>query len=402
MLLPQIRQPFRMPAPVPAPYPYQVQATDWLASSQVAILALDMGLGKTRVSIEAADRIGARRILVIAPAVALTNWIREFHMWQAQPRTVGAVYQSKDRPGTDVVVVNYDKLSRNSVSHLAEQHWDLVICDEAHALKSNKSKRTSAVYGKLYGPVGDPRQGGIVSRAKRVWCLTATPIPNHLGEMWTHIRGLAPQLLPLGPTGRPLNYWQFVERYCDTKDTPFGVRILGNKREALPEVKAMLKRFVYRLRKVDVLPDLPPIRFVTTVIEPDEIDAELKRLEDHPEVEELVKTLEAADASRSLDDSQDYETRSGLLDTIANRPGHLATLRRMTSLLKVEPAIRLLVEELESGALNKVIVFAVHRETVDRLAEGLDKFGAVKLYGGTPAPARQNAIDTFQNDPASR
>jgi SWI/SNF-related matrix-associated actin-dependent regulator 1 of chromatin subfamily A len=224
-------------------------------------------------------------------------------------------------------------------------------------------------------------------------------------ELWTHIRALRPDLLPRSPKGLPLNYHQFVERYCETRDTPFGVQVLGNKKATLPELKTMLKGWLLRLKKTDVLPDLPPIRFVTTVIEAGDIDAELRRLEAHPEIEALVDTLKAAQAEVELKERSGQltrEDRRDLLETFANRPGHVATLRRMTSLVKVEPAIKLLADELASGALKKVVVFAVHQETIDRLAEGLDEFGAVKLYGATPAATRQKAIDDFQNDPEIR
>lgn len=385
------------------PFPYQELSIDWLARKRAAILALEMGLGKTLVAIRAADQLGLRKILVVCPAVAITNWLREFASGQLIPRTVKGVYQSKDRPNTDVTVVNYDKLSRNSVNDLLDRDWELVIFDEGHYLKSNKSKRTQVCYGSLYRPIGDPRQGGIVSRAGYVWVLTATPIPNNLSEIWTHIRALAPQLLPTGPNGRPLNLWQFTEKYCECRDTPFGRQIVGNRRATLPEVQAMLRPFVLRVRKRDVLPDLPPIRFVTTVIEASDLGSELTELENHAEVDELVRTLEAAKAAQELNEGNPgYREKSDLLEALANRPGHIATLRRMTSVLKVAPAVDLLVDELETGALDKLIVFAVHRETVDRLTEGLTKFGAVKLYGGTPQRDRQAAIDGFQNDPACR
>jgi SWI/SNF-related matrix-associated actin-dependent regulator 1 of chromatin subfamily A len=385
------------------PFPFQALAIDWLASRRAAILALEMGLGKTGVAIRAADQLGLRRILVICPAVAITNWQREFALWQLVGRTVGGVHNSKDRPNTDVVIVNYDKISRNSVADLINRKWDLIILDEAHACKNQVASRTKCIYGKLNSPLGDPRRDGLVNRARYVWLLTATPIPNHLGEIWTHVRALAPQLLPIGPNGRPANYWSFIERYCECRDTPFGIQVLGNKKSMLPEVRLMLQPFVLRVKKTEVLPDLPPIRFVTTIIEASALGSELTDLESHPDIVELVKTLEAARAAVELRDGQpDREERGDLLDTLANRPGHVATLRRMTSLVKVDPAIALLTGELESGALAKVIVFAVHRETVDRLAEGLKQFGAVKLYGGTSQKDRQDAIDGFQNDAQTR
>jgi SWI/SNF-related matrix-associated actin-dependent regulator 1 of chromatin subfamily A len=374
----------------------------WLADRLVALLAADMGLGKTGMAIRAADRIGARRILVICPAVARINWMREFGLWQTVRRTVGIIHQSKDRPQTDVVICNYDKLSRGSVSDLLTQDWDVVIADESHALKSPNAKRVKVVYGNLYGPADGSRQGGVVSRAKRTWLLTATPVPNHAGEIWTHIRALAPMLLPLAPNGRPLNYNQFLERYCILADTPFGQKIVGNRKSMLPELRGMLDGFMLRMRKTDVLADLPPLRFATTVIEADQVDPDLRRLEGHPEIRDLTATLEAARASAELPGAVGRDEKSDLLETINNRPGHITTLRRMTGLVKVQPALELLADELGTGALDKVVVFAVHRETIEKLAAGLAGFGAVQLHGGTSPKDRQLAIDGFQADPKIR
>ena len=69
-------------------YPHQQRGVDFLASRRAAILADDMGLGKTAQAIVAADRIQARDILVICPAIARTNWQREFTTWQTVPRSI--------------------------------------------------------------------------------------------------------------------------------------------------------------------------------------------------------------------------------------------------------------------------------------------------------------------------
>lgn len=383
------------------PFPYQDMCIAWLATSRVALLAADMGLGKTGMAIRGLDEIGARRVLVICPAVAVTNWVREFGLWQLVPRTVAGVYSSKDRPKTDVIIVNYDKLSRGSVADLLEQDWDAVIFDEGHALKTPTSKRVKVAYGNLYGA----RQGGIVSRAKRVWVLTATPVPNNAGELWTHLRALAPERLPRGPTDRPLNYHQFVERYCMVNDTPFGQKIVGNKKSMLPEMRELLRGFMLRIRKTDVLHDLPPLRFATVLIEAREINPDLQRLESHPEVRELVATLQAAQAKAELTEAKGrigLDEADRLTQLMDNRPGHVTTLRRLTGLVKVAPALELLTDELSSGALDKVVIFAVHRETIDQLTKGLASFGAVQLHGGTSSSARQAAIDGFQTDPKIR
>jgi SWI/SNF-related matrix-associated actin-dependent regulator 1 of chromatin subfamily A len=57
--------------------------------------------------------------------------------------------------------------------------------------------------------------------------------------------------------------------------------------------------------------------------------------------------------------------------------------------------------ELDAG-LDKIVLFACHRMVIEGLREGLRKYGAVTLYGGTPPAKRQINIDKFQKDKRCR
>jgi hypothetical protein len=128
--------------------------------------------------------------------------------------------------------------------------FDLLICDEAQALKSINAARTLAVYGR----------GGVAERAERVWILSGTLAPNHPGELWTHYRCLF---------GGRLDYWKFVERYCHIKQTSFGQQIVGANLARTAELADILRPHILQRRQRDVLPDLPALRWGLRRIDPD-------------------------------------------------------------------------------------------------------------------------------------
>ena len=63
------------------PYPFQTQGIDWLTTRREALLADTMGLGKSMQALCAADKIDAKRVLVIAPKATMTGWAREAKTW---------------------------------------------------------------------------------------------------------------------------------------------------------------------------------------------------------------------------------------------------------------------------------------------------------------------------------
>jgi SWI/SNF-related matrix-associated actin-dependent regulator of chromatin subfamily A-like protein 1 len=342
-------------------FPYQADGALFLAKRDKALLADGMGLGKSAQAIVACEAIEAKKVVVICPAIAVPMWIREFPKWATTSQT--APY-----------VVSYDKVSRRADIREAIQRMqpDVMILDEVHYLKERTSKRTKAIYGQWC------RGDGLVSCAKRVWMMTGTPAPNDVSELYPHLRAFWPEKLP--GSG---NYVDFVNQYCQTIATPYGLKVIGNKN--VPELRAILKGVMLRRKAEDVLHDLPPIMWEETVIEPIDAIEELERLEELEEVQELRDLL------RNLQDDED------LPDTVA-----MATIRRMTGLAKAPAAASMIVNELIEKQYDKVIVFAYHRDVIARLADELHDFGVAVITGQTPQSSRAHAIDRFQTDPKCR
>lgn len=356
--------------------PYQTEGSRWLACRTTALLADDMGLGKSKQAIDALDEIGAKRVLVLCPAVARFNWLREFEKFSSQKRNFQIVLDKKTPLDQEAsLICSYDLASQLELPGT----FDLLILDEAHFLKSHEAKRTKAVFGKQ----------GLVRRAARVWALTGTPAPNHAGELW-------PLLYTFGVT--KLSYDSWVERYCTYYTAAHGKQITGTRNIRIPELRELLSKVMLRRKKKDVMKELPPILYSDVVIEASPFD-----LETTPSFFDYVfPTNQISELEATLTEQRE-KLEGALNDMDAIRALEAAaksvsTLRMYNGLQKMEGLASLIASELEAKAYTKIVIFAIHRDLIDGLRTRLKDFGAVTLYGGTPPEKRQANIDRFQND----
>ncbi len=354
-------------------YPYQKEGIEWLKTKRFALLADEMGLGKSAQAIVAADAIGAKRVLVVCPASVQVNWAREWSRWCSDSILHPVLTSPRSLIEAQVFSVSYEMAAKYP-QHIPPQ-LDLLILDEAHYLKSVDAKRAQSLMGK----------GGLVHRAERTWALSGTPAPNHAGELfiWCKVFGLWRG-----------SYDQFVARFCLTRRTNYGPQIVGNKNVA--ELRAMLAPILLRRKKADVMTQLPALTYSDLVVEPAIIDEELyfpdyylQNLVDdlHKELREgreiLTKTLGSTGLGRD-----GLKAMEGMAKSVS-------TLRRYIGLQKTFPYLEIVKDELANNAYEKLVIYCLHRDVIETLRVGLKDFGAVTLYGGTPAEKRQQHIDRF-------
>lgn len=353
-------------------YPYQKVGAEFLAARQGALLADDMGIGKTAQAIAACDAVGARTVLVLTPGIARENWRREFMRWQTIPRAVVTVYGVKGLHSVaavcaDVLVLSYAALRDEKVrKHLAGMTYDALICDEAHALKEPKSVRTRAVYGSRID-----LKTGIAKQAKHVWLLSGTPVLNHPGELWTHMRALWPD--SLSTTG--LRRSNFLERFVAFDDN--GRAVGARRKDTLLD---LLRPHVLRRLVAEVQTELPPLRWDHVTVTPDKLPPL------PPDMVDAVAVVESAMAKASGDDE-------ALALATADKM-HLATLRRWTGVAKAAAVADLIRADRESG-MGSCIVFALHTDVIATICNSLGIF-ARSITGKTRPDDRQTALDDFQ------
>lgn len=367
-------------------FPYQREGATWLAGRKTALLADDMGLGKSAQVVAACDAVNAKRVLVLCPASARMNWVREFEKFSTQKRESLVITTKRSAGTSDLTVCSYD-LAQDLAAKCLE-NVDVLVLDECHFLKSTSAKRTKAVLGKQ----------GLVRKARRVWAVSGTPAPNHPAELW-------PLLKTFGVT--ELNYEDFVRRYCTVFDSGFGIQITGTRLERIPELRGVLARTMLRRKKEEVLKQLPPIHFTDEVIEPGEVILEATNFSHYclpdrtDELAEIIareeELIEKALGVTDRNPERPATLGAEALEALANS---VSTLRRYVGLQKVEPVANMVTEELVIGRYDKLVMFAIHRDVIDQLHHRLKKFNPVVIYGATTSEARQANIDRFQKDPS--
>lgn len=352
-------------------FPYQDTGATFLAQRQKALLADTMGLGKSAQAITACDKVGARSIIVLCPASVRINWQREFSKFSAMHRKSVVMLTGKASIiPNGINICSYDLLSNEKIFRALMQHeWDALILDEEHYLKGRDTKRTKSVFG----PRCDATTG-LASKAKRIWALSGTPAPNNMSELYPLLRAFN-----IWKTG----YWPFVERYCTGHDSGFGFQITGAKN--VPELKALLQPIMLRRKIEDIMSDLPPVTFSEIVLDP--------KMTTHPDDQKAWMDAEASEDGQKLQWMLDHLPEDKI--DLEGQATALATLRKMTGMAKVRPAVQLIEDELRSG-LDKVVIFAIHRDVIMYLRECLKPFGVVVIWGGTDAEKRQNHIDRFR------
>lgn len=356
-----------VPRPAGLEYlPYQKAGIAYAAQRTNTLIADEMGLGKTIQAIGVSNLLtDAKRILVICPASLKLNWRREITKWDVKGLSVGIAQGSKV-PNTDVVIINYDILSRNSEA-LHAITWDILIVDECHRVKDPNAQRTVALLGK-YEWDASTRTWKLpklpIPAARRVF-LTGTPIVNRPVELWPLIRALDSEGL-----GKYKS--KFEKRYCAASINYAGYWDKSGASNLDELQEQMRSRFMIRRLKADVLKELPPKRRQVVVLESEDdidlIDAERKAYDDFK-------------SAKLNGDTPDFSAISAARKAVA------------------EAILPLAIAEIEEALeeTDKLVVWAHHHSVIETLAE---KFpGSAIIYGDTPQQARQDAVDAFQNDP---
>lgn len=175
------------------PHKYQEFAKEHIINHPVAALFLDMGLGKTVITLTAIkelmyERFEIQKVLVIAPLrVARDTWPAEIRKWNhladlTYSVTIGTKAErlAALRSKADIHIIN-----RENVTWLVEESglpfdYDLVVIDELSSFKSYRAKRFKSLLS-------------VRRTVKRIVGLTGTPSSNGLMDLWAQFR-----LLDLG------------------------------------------------------------------------------------------------------------------------------------------------------------------------------------------------------------
>ncbi|MRH29290.1 ATP-dependent helicase [Microbacterium sp. SYP-A9085] len=363
------------------------------AGHRTFLLADEPGLGKTAESVLAASVAGAYPLLAVVPNVVKMNWAREVERWTPQRRATVVSGDGEDIDAfADVFIVNYEILDRH-LSWLGQIGLKGMVVDEAHFIKnltSQRSQNVLALATRIREQVRDPL----------LLALTGTPLINDVEDFdaiwrflgWTTGQKPGPELMAkLDATG------------LTPADKAF-----------YPEARsAVISMGIVRRKKKDVAKDLPDKLIADLPVElDDEYGRSIRQAE-----RELGERLAAryrriiqARGDRGLalapgevdDDIVRLVAQNELEESKAAGAGTenvFTMVRRIgqaKALLAADYAVQL------HRSVGKVVFFAKHIDVMDAAEQHFAASGlkSVSIRGDQSTPARQDAIDAFNNDPS--
>ena len=356
--------------------PYQADGIRFAMGRDDSLIADDMGLGKTVQAIGVCNQSPtANSILIICPKSLKANWVNEWNKWDVKGLDVSYNTNAKKLPDTQVVVLNYDVVKKFR-KDIDARHWDVLIVDECHYIKSQKSTRTKA----LLGHGKDPG----VEADRRIF-LSGTPIMNRPEELWTLCRAL-------DRDGLGRNWRRFHEDYCNAYQDRWGWNTKGASN--LEELSERLRSsFMVRRLKKDVLMDLPSKTRQIIALPPNGngklVDAEWIAYRNQEEVKaELSQAVQRAGTDES------YQSRVDELK-MAFRIAFTETAkaRKAVALAKVPHVIEHVRNALDQGS---VVLFAHHLEVIDNFRNAFDDVPHGVITGDVSTNLRQEIVEEFQ------
>ncbi|KAK9481341.1 SNF2 family N-terminal domain-containing protein [Lipomyces japonicus] len=365
-----------------------------------AILADEMGLGKTLMTISLiwtllkqnpvyGQQSVAKKVLVVCPVTLINNWKREFKKWlgplrlsvfvanqkaQLKDFTKGKVYP--------VMIIGYEKL-RLVQEELKDVKFDLVICDEAHRIKSATNKSAQALRS---------------MQTNRRILLTGTPIQNDLSEFFAMIDFVMPGLfesynrfkrefeLPIVRSRQPEARKKDVElgkARSEELSKLTGAFVLRRTADILSKYLPPKNEFVVFCKptrgQLDICQQLLNSAVMKSMIKSDDMSNHLRA------ITALKKICNSPQILRNQKDAENSFLDDVIL-TASNDPtsGKLQFLERF-------------LEHLSITTDEKIVLVSSYTQTLDVLQDLLRRLGLsfLRLDGSTAMKKRQDLVDSF-------
>lgn len=170
------------------PHDYQRYAAEFIIAHPVAALLLDMGLGKTSITLTAIndllfDSFEVHKVLVVAPLrVARDTWSAEIEKWEhlKNLRYSVVIGTAQERISALCIPADIYIINRENIQWLVEESgfpfdFDMAVIDELSSFKNHQSKRFKAFMQ-------------IRPKLKRIIGLTGTPASNGLMDLFAEFK----------------------------------------------------------------------------------------------------------------------------------------------------------------------------------------------------------------------
>lgn len=355
------------------PRSYQMDYLYYAVNHGNHINGSSVGTGKSLCSVLYAEMLDLFPCMVVCPASVKSGWLREWK--ETNPNRRVSIISTSSPPEdfeADVIVINYDILGKRVTKEngktsleirldgMKKKSFSLVIADEIHFLKNRKSIRSKS-FKKL------------IHKVPSVIGLTGTLIMNRPAEL-LNILMLIERIKEIAPDDQYHHY--FFERYCNMKETNFGLDISGASN--IKELNRLLKECCYfQVSKRDALKELPPIS-------ENVVECEITNKRAYKKAKgDLLQFIED-----KFKDEEKVE-KAARAEFLVK----LSTLKQL-SLEGKEKFIKKWVEEwMEANEEEKLLVFASQSTILTKIAEEFKE--GLLITGGTTTKKRDEILQKF-------
>ena len=343
---------------------YQVDSLNWFETLDYlgfgGILADEMGLGKTIQTITFLLSKPNRKTLIVTPTSLIHNWKSEFEKF-APSLSVGISHGlKKERLNIiknindfDIILTTYGSL-RNDIEEYEKLHFDYCIIDEAQNIKNPLASSSDAVKS---------------INAINKFALTGTPIENNLLELWSIFDFIMPGYL-----------------YSLTKFNAIFIK----DPEQVENLKRMIKPFILRRTKSQVIKELPPKIEKEFYVEMGKAQKNTYGIY----VEEIKKRLQEKKDIKNKITIFSYLTK---LRQLCLDPSIIVEGYKVKS-AKTDTCLEIIKDYIEKD--NKILVFSQFTSVLKNIGKRLDKnhINFYYLDGSTSAKDRITLVDSFNNN----
>lgn len=350
---------------------YQKLGYNWLKTLEHlglgGILGDEMGLGKTLQAITFILSNRGKKTLIVAPTSLIYNWKEEFSKF-APSLSVEVLNEGKEKreeilediSDKDVIITTYNLLKRD-LDEYKKINFDYCFIDEAQAIKNPDSQNSEAVKD-------------VNSEFK--FALTGTPMENSLMELWSIFDFIMPGYL--------YDRKRFTVRYY---------KKLNESEDVLNEIHTLIKPFILRRKKKDVVKELP-----------DKI--EKLHLVDLGEEQKKVYSIYANNALSIMEKKQDAEEFNKSKIEILSYITKLRQLALDPSVTindyvgesaKIEALIEILNQGVDEG--HKILVFSQFTSVLKNISSRLknEKISFSYLDGSVSSKKRIKMVNDFND-----
>ena len=340
-------------------FPYQKEDAVWIACKDRALLASEMGTGKTPLVLMALPSSEECRAVVVCPASIKSVWYDECQKWRSDlsPRILSGKNSFCFPEQGEVLIINYEILQSDKLKDVASPIH--LIADECHYLKNSSARRTQ--YFRRIAKANLKSKG-------HVWLMSGTPMMNTPLEMWNVLT--AASLEKAAFDGWSTFLKLFKGRKNEWNAWKFGTPD--------PSVPSRIRRVAIRRTRKEVLPDLPTkmyrkIRVTINKATYNLCDSVL---------------MEADAAGVDIEDAVSEAIKTGSSRTVFEE---LSEARRELATAKMPYVMSLLDMFEEAG--EPVVVFSAHVDPVN-IVNQREGWGAIT--GATREEDRADTVRTFQ------